>query len=42
MKVVFLTLGTRGDVQPYIALGKELKKHGHEALICTGASFKKE
>lgn len=41
MKVVFLTLGTRGDVQPYIALGKEFKKCGHEALICTGASFKR-
>lgn len=40
MKVTFLTLGTRGDVQPYLALSKELIKNGHEALICTGGSFK--
>lgn len=40
MKVVFLTLGSRGDVQPYVALAKELIKNGHEALVCTGASFR--
>jgi sterol 3beta-glucosyltransferase len=40
MKVTFLTLGTRGDVQPYLALAKELIKNGHEALVCTGRSFK--
>jgi sterol 3beta-glucosyltransferase len=41
MKITFLTLGSRGDVQPYVALAKELRKNGHEALVCTGASFKK-
>lgn len=40
MKVTFLTLGSRGDVQPYLALAKELIKNGHEALVCTGGSFK--
>ncbi|ROR31651.1 sterol 3beta-glucosyltransferase [Mobilisporobacter senegalensis] len=40
MKVTFLTLGTRGDVQPYVALGKELVKNGHEAVICTGETFR--
>jgi len=40
MKVTFLTLGSRGDVQPYVALSKELIKNGHEALICTGETFK--
>lgn len=40
MKVVFLTLGSRGDVQPYVALAKELIKNRHEALVCTGGSFK--
>lgn len=39
MKVVFLTLGTRGDVQPYVALGKALIKSGQEAVVCTGKSF---
>ncbi|MDF2615093.1 MAG: sterol 3-beta-glucosyltransferase [Clostridia bacterium] len=40
MKITFLTLGTRGDVQPYVALAKELIKNGHEAVVCTGAAFK--
>jgi sterol 3beta-glucosyltransferase len=40
MKVTFLTLGSRGDVQPYLALAKELIKNGHEALVCTGGSFR--
>jgi sterol 3beta-glucosyltransferase len=40
MRIVFLTLGSRGDVQPYVALAKELIKNGHEALVSTGATFK--
>jgi sterol 3beta-glucosyltransferase len=40
MKVTFLTLGSRGDVQPYLALAKELIRNGHEALVCTGGSFR--
>lgn len=40
MKITILTLGSRGDVQPYVALGKELIKHDHEVTICTGATFK--
>lgn len=40
MKIAILTLGSRGDVQPYVALGKELIKHDHEVVICTGATFK--
>ncbi len=35
-----MTLGTRGDVQPYVALSQELIKNGHSAVICTGESFK--
>lgn len=40
MKVAILTLGSRGDVQPYVALARELIMKGHEAKICTGASFR--
>ena len=40
MRVCIMTLGSRGDVQPYVALGKELIKKGHTAVICTGGSFK--
>ena len=33
MHVTFLAAGTRGDTQPYIALGLALKKAGHTAQI---------
>ena len=37
--VLIITLGSRGDVQPYVALGKGLKKLGHSVTICTCSSF---
>ena len=40
MRVCFLTLGTRGDVQPYLALAKYIINKGHSAIICTSESFK--
>lgn len=40
MKITILTLGTRGDVQPYIALGRSLIKKGHQVCISTGETFK--
>ncbi|HRQ39100.1 MAG TPA: glycosyltransferase [Chloroflexota bacterium] len=40
MKVCILTLGSRGDVQPYIALGLGLKAAGHEVTISTLEEFK--
>ncbi|WP_373600696.1 glycosyltransferase [Paraclostridium bifermentans] len=40
MRIAIFTLGTRGDVQPYIALAVEAIKRGHSAVICTGESFK--
>jgi len=33
MKIAITTVGTRGDLQPYIALGLGLKDAGHEVLI---------
>lgn len=38
--IVLLTIGSRGDVQPYIALGKELLKEGHNVTIATHGEFK--
>jgi len=35
-----MTLGTRGDVQPYIALGVGLKAVGHQVTIATLDEFK--
>ncbi|PCH33350.1 glycosyltransferase family 1 protein [Wolfiporia cocos MD-104 SS10] len=36
----FLTIGSRGDVQPYIALAKGLMKDGHRIRIATHGEFK--
>lgn len=33
MRFAFLTIGTRGDTQPYVALANELVLRGHEAVI---------
>ncbi|MCA1012041.1 glycosyltransferase [Halobacillus halophilus] len=33
MRISILTTGTRGDTQPFIALGKELKSLGHEVKL---------
>ncbi len=40
MKVLILTYGTRGDVQPYLALGKGLKKAGHHVTLGTSHRFR--
>ncbi|KAL6710453.1 Sterol 3-beta-glucosyltransferase [Coniothyrium glycines] len=39
LTIVCLTIGSRGDVQPYIALCKELLKEGHKPRIATHAEF---
>ncbi len=39
MHVLALTLGSRGDVQPYIALGTALAARGHTLTIATGKGF---
>ncbi|KAI0157143.1 glycosyltransferase family 1 protein [Hypoxylon sp. FL1284] len=40
MRVTCLTIGSRGDVQPYIALCKGLMAEGHKARIATHAEFR--
>jgi sterol 3beta-glucosyltransferase len=39
MRVTLLTIGTRGDVQPFVALGKGLQSAGHSVTLATHASF---
>ncbi|QLQ78739.1 hypothetical protein HG537_0B00880 [Torulaspora globosa] len=39
-KIGILTIGSRGDVQPYIALGKGLIKEGHQVTIITHSEFR--
>jgi len=38
-RITLLTIGSRGDVQPYIALGLGLKKEGHFVRIVTHKEF---
>ncbi|KAJ3119125.1 hypothetical protein HDU96_000040 [Phlyctochytrium bullatum] len=40
MSIVILIVGSRGDVQPFIALGKELKKYGHRVRLATHGIFR--
>ncbi|KAI0121737.1 glycosyltransferase family 28 domain-containing protein [Xylariales sp. AK1849] len=40
LKITCLTIGSRGDVQPYIALCKGLLAEGHKPRIATHAEFR--
>jgi sterol 3beta-glucosyltransferase len=39
MKILLLTVGTRGDVEPFMALGKGLRERGHDVTVCTTEGF---
>ncbi|QQE11788.1 glycosyltransferase family 1 protein [Planctomycetota bacterium] len=39
MKVMIVTVGSRGDVQPYVALGVGLREAGHEVMVCAPNCF---
>lgn len=40
MKILIATIGTRGDVQPFLALAIGLKASGHNVTICTCPRFR--
>ncbi|KAJ5801996.1 uncharacterized protein N7503_004446 [Penicillium pulvis] len=40
MNVVIQVIGSRGDIQPFVALGKELKAHGHRVRLATHFAFR--
>jgi len=40
MNIVVQIVGSRGDVQPFIALGKHLQGYGHRVRIATHPTFK--
>jgi sterol 3beta-glucosyltransferase len=40
MKILLLTIGSRGDVQPYVALGAGLKAAGHDVTVATCSRFR--
>ncbi len=39
MKITILAIGSRGDLQPAIALGKALQQRGHSIVIFAGVNF---
>ncbi len=40
MRVCILTLGSRGDVQPYVALARGLDAAGHQTTVCAAPAFR--
>ena len=39
LNVVIQVVGSRGDVQPFVALGNELQRHGHRVRLATHGVF---
>ncbi len=42
MKIILATLGTSGDLNPFYAMGLELKKRGHDILFLSSSFFEEE
>ncbi len=42
MRVLIATIGSRGDVQPYLALALGLKAAGHDTVICTCPRYRSQ
>jgi sterol 3beta-glucosyltransferase len=40
MRVTIIAAGSRGDVQPYVALGRGLRAAGHEVTVATHETFR--
>ncbi|XP_031105351.1 sterol 3-beta-glucosyltransferase UGT80A2-like [Ipomoea triloba] len=40
LEIVMLIVGTRGDVQPFVAIGKKLQEYGHRVRLATHSPFK--
>jgi len=40
VRIVLLTAGSRGDVEPYVALGAGLRRAGHEVRLATHDGFR--
>lgn len=40
LNIVIQVIGSRGDIQPFVALGKALKRHGHRVRLATHLAFR--
>jgi MGT family glycosyltransferase len=41
-RIVFSTIGSFGDIHPYMAIGLELQARGHKAIIATSPSYREK
>ena len=41
-RILLMTLGSRGDMEPYLALGEELKDAGNEVAFCMPEQFRSD
>jgi sterol 3beta-glucosyltransferase len=39
MRIALLAIGSRGDVQPFVVLGRALSARGHDVVLATGHEF---
>lgn len=39
MHITMISIGSTGDVRPYLLLGRELRSRGHEVTLCAFAAF---
>ena len=40
MKIILTSIGTRGDIEPFLAIGKILKEKGHLVICAFPEQFK--
>jgi sterol 3beta-glucosyltransferase len=40
MRILLLTVGTRGDIQPFVALGRRLMARGHSVTLAAPSGFR--
>lgn len=40
LNIVIMVIGSRGDAQPFLKIGKDLKEHGHRVRIATHPAFR--
>jgi len=40
MKIILTSIGTRGDIEPFLAIGKILKEKGHQVICASSEQFR--
>ncbi len=40
MKILLISVGTRGDIEPFLAIAEILNEHGHDVLCCFPEQFR--